>query len=438
MKAITRQHLSPRTWATACALLAVSLQGADARAHLDGVHGHHFDLVAREGYVSTPDGGNIYSWGYALAGSLMQYPGPTMLAHQGSTITVTLRNELPAWAGPVSIEFPGQQVTASGGVAGTITQEAPPDGVTVVTYTFLATRPGTFTYFSATRPDLQIEMGLVGALVIYPHQGMGRAYEHPATRFDRETLFVLTEMDPAIHRQVEISQSISVDTTAPWPVYWFINGRTAPDTMAGMNVPYLPHQPYDCMPRMHPGEKLLMRVIGAGRDLHPFHHHGNHARVIARDGRLLQSAPDAGPDLAYDVFTIPSAPGQTVDALFEWTGKDLGWDIYGDPADNGHTCVDGNADSFDDTTHEYCPDHGKPIPVVLPEMMNLTFGGSYSGSPYLGTMGMLPPGQGGLNPNAGFVHMWHSHNEKEMVNNDIFPGGMMTMLVVEAPGVPIP
>ena len=24
--------------------------------------------------------------------------------------------------------------------------------------------------------------------------------------------------------------------------------------------------------------------------------------------------------------------------------------------------------------------------------------------------------------------MWHSHTEKEMTNNDIFPGGMMTML----------
>ena len=30
--------------------------------------------------------------------------------------------------------------------------------------------------------------------------------------------------------------------------------------------------------------------------------------------------------------------------------------------------------------------------------------------------------------------MWHSHTEKEMVNNDIFPGGMMTMLVVAPPG----
>ena len=30
--------------------------------------------------------------------------------------------------------------------------------------------------------------------------------------------------------------------------------------------------------------------------------------------------------------------------------------------------------------------------------------------------------------------MWHSHNEKEITNYDIFPGGMMTMLVVEPPG----
>jgi hypothetical protein len=33
--------------------------------------------------------------------------------------------------------------------------------------------------------------------------------------------------------------------------------------------------------------------------------------------------------------------------------------------------------------------------------------------------------------------MWHSHKEKEMVNNDIFPGGMMTMLMIVPPSVAI-
>jgi hypothetical protein len=34
--------------------------------------------------------------------------------------------------------------------------------------------------------------------------------------------------------------------------------------------------------------------------------------------------------------------------------------------------------------------------------------------------------------------MWHSHNEKEITNNDIFPGGMMSMFLVVPFGTPKP
>jgi hypothetical protein len=87
---------------------------------------------------------------------------------------------------------------------------------------------------------------------------------------------------------------------------------------------------------------------------------------------------------------------------------------------------------------EYAPDHGKPFPVILPEQLEITRGANWSGSPFLGTFGSVPPGEGGFNMNAGYFYMWHSHLEVEMVNNDIFPGGMMTMLIIEPPGVPIP
>jgi hypothetical protein len=214
--------------------------------------------------------------------------------------------------------------------------------------------------------------------------------------------------------------------------------------MAAAGTDVLPSQPYNAMTRMHPGEKLLMRVVGAGREMHPFHHHGNHARVLARDGRMLVNSSGnlAGPLL----FTIPSVPGGTTDAIFEWTGKDLGWDMYGHVPGDGSTCVDANGDGYDDADGlpgtynndwEWCADHNKPIPVTLPDLGSLAFGGFYSGSPYLGALGSLPPGEGGLNPGAGFSYMWHSHNERELVNNDVFPGGMMTMLIVEAPWVDI-
>jgi FtsP/CotA-like multicopper oxidase with cupredoxin domain len=418
---------------------------AAARAGIDGIAGPNFSLTASAGHISVPDGGSIYAWGYSTGtGSPMQLPGPTLIVTAGQTVQVTLTNALPAAAGNASIVFPGHAVTTTtGGVPGLLTQEAPPGGS--VTYTFTASAPGTYTYHSGTRPDLQVEMGLYGALIVRPVGFADCAYAHPATCYDREYLFLLSEIDIDVHRAAELQVSgpgpMDVATEPYYSEYWLINGRAAPDTMAAPGTGLLPTQPYNSLPRMHPGERVLLRVVGAGRQMHPFHHHGNHTRVLARDGRLLLSATDATKLAGPSLFTIPSVPGGTVDAIYEWTGKDLGWDVYGHSAGDGSACAP-DAEGYhsvvgDANYREWCADHNRPIPVTLPDLSVLTFGGFYSGSPYLGVLGSLPPGEGGLNPNAGFTFMWHSHTERELVNNDVFPGGMMTMLIVEAPGVPI-
>jgi hypothetical protein len=62
-------------------------------------------------------------------------------------------------------------------------------------------------------------------------------------------------------------------------------------------------------------------------------------------------------------------------------------------------------------------------------------GEHYAGSPFLGLTGILPQGHPGLNTTGGYYHMWHSHNEKEITTDDIFPGGMMTQLIIEPWGV---
>ncbi|MFB3813527.1 MAG: multicopper oxidase domain-containing protein [Terriglobales bacterium] len=439
----------------AVAAVAFSLLFAATAAHatIPGETGSNFNLTASAAYVTLPDGGSVYAWGYGVTGSPigMQLPGPTLIVTAGTTVRVTLTNQLPAAAGNVSIVFSGQKVTVdplNPGVTGLLTQEATPGGGTV-TYTFTASEPGTYLYHSGTRPDLQVEMGLFGALIVRPAGATfaSCAYAHAATCFDREYLFVLSEVDPAIHRAVEAQASgpgpITVATEPYHSKYWMINGRSAPDTMKEPIDPLLPHQPYNIMPRMHPGERLLMRVVGAGREMHPYHFHGNHAQVLARDGRLILSATDptklAGPQL----FTIASLPGGTVDAIYEWTGKDLGWDIYGDRA---HTCngllwQPGQAPmpsaGYDPVTKEWCPDHGAHLPAQVPDPYVMTNGALYSGTPYMGSLAQLPPGQGGMNPNGGFTYMWHSHTEREMTNNDVFPGGMMTMLIIEPPGVQI-
>jgi hypothetical protein len=210
-----------------------------------------------------------------------------------------------------------------------------------------------------------------------------------------------------------------------------------PDLFQGDYNPLFPHQPYQSLAMAEPGDKVLVRNINAGHDSHPFHYHGENLRFVGRDGRMLSST-GATADLGRSDNTINSAPKQAVDAIWTWTGAKLNWDIYGH--DTAHVCIDDDGDGFGDQLagstyeHEYCADHGKPFPVTLPGAQDLTLGGWWSGSPFLGDTGDLPPGEGGLNPFGGYFLVWHSHAEKELTTFDIFPGGSLSSVVVVPPG----
>jgi FtsP/CotA-like multicopper oxidase with cupredoxin domain len=538
------------------AALAGLLWGA-AHAAAPGITGTTFTLTAQPAYITQPDGQAVYSWGYGCVSNsqsflpatigvakgakcpTMQVPGPTLIVTQNQSITVSLTNNLPASAGNTSILFPGFTLTnVSGGVPGLLTTEAQ-TGATV-SYTFTATTPGTHAYYSGTQGDLQVEMGLYGAIIVLPltppgvcgtlttgglpvtHPGNNRAartawgegdfrlaaaaYNHPDTCYDREYLFQFSEMDPNIHNlalaQVNACTTaagapipgchLNVPTEPYHPAYFMINGRSMPDNMDTNYAAQYPHQPYNGNPHMHPGELTLLRIIGQGRWQHPFHEHGNHVRILARDGNLITADPavaanminypGAGlaPALAGPLlFTTTTTPGQTMDGIFYWTAKGLNWDAYGhhpgsgdqnatlactaDP--NGYNTGAPSAINY----FEWCQDHNKPLekapfgdvgaggPATLPDPNLFTNGPWYSGSPYLGpdataratfglcsgsgtstlcgTTGTTPPSGTIANPpssEAGFAFMWHSHNEREITTNNIFPGGMLMMMLVDS------
>ena len=450
-------------WMIGTVCLALILIATQSRAEIQGITGPTFDLTAGTAHIDTPDGSRVLVWGYGDANGVAgitgpQYPGPTLIVNEGDTVTINLTNNLTR---NTSMVFPGQgTVTTSGGDPGPVTAEAAIGGGTV-SYTFRAGSPGTYMYNSGTEMDLQVEMGLVGAIIVRPSSGPKRAYNHEGTSYDHEHLFLLTGMDPKVHQMVEFGVYDLVDTIDFVPTLWFINGRNGPDTLAENYVGWMPAQPYGAVVQMHAGEKVLLRLIGASRDPHPFHTHGNNFRQIARDGRMMETSPGSGPDAGVSDYTLQVVPGATYDAIFTWTGKNMGWDILGTPADGmpEHQCNDTTGDGFDDTSHEYCDDHyqclngggnvvpcdannvksyTRSLPVAMPELNDLTFGGFYSGSPFLGAAATLPPGEGGLNLNGGMFFMWHSHAEKELVNNDVPPGGMLTMMIVEPHNVDIP
>ncbi|MCP4904455.1 MAG: multicopper oxidase domain-containing protein [bacterium] len=413
------------SWAAETTAAVVGIEGAV------GTGGPEFALVAREGYITTGEGNQVYMWGYAEGNDAMQHPGPTLIVDEGDVVTVLLRSELPNGT-RTSIVFPGHVVEASGGTTGLMVQEAAPlipgiggnpgQAAIDVTYTFTATHPGTYLYNSGTDAALQNEMGLFGALIVRPSTNpTSQAYNLLGTEFDQEYLFILSEIDDHIHNLVENGQIAEVNMNERVPVYWLINGRTGVDTLFGDNVPYLPTQPYSALALSCPWDVTLVRYVGAGLDVHPFHPHGQNFRMIARDGRPLVSPGGTHANVGPSDYTLTASPGQTYDTTWQWTGEALGWDIYGhsntDPMEPG----------------EDVNDHGKPLPVLLPENLFLAFGGFYSGSPFLGSEGELPVGEGGLNPNSAFFQIWHSHAEIELANFDVFPGGMLTMMAILPP-----
>ena len=314
-------------------LAATALLGAGtAPAAIDGLVGNSFTLDAGPGYITGGDFNRIFFWGFADGDTgQVQFPGPTLIINQGDNVTVTLRNNLPE---PVSIVFPGMEnVTASAGVRGPIAAQAEPGGT--ITYTFSAPRPGTFTYYSGTNIDKQVEMGLYGAILVRPtgydplDKSTWRAYNDNGSVYDREFLYLLSEMDDQVHAAADAG--LEVDPSTVLVTYWFINGRNFPDTMAEPFAPDFPSQPYNCAPVMHPGDRVLLRFVGGGRDLHPLHTHGNNANIVARNASYYSTGNvvDGYPDLAESSFTVTVAPGQTADAIYEWTGAQIGFDVYG-------------------------------------------------------------------------------------------------------------
>jgi plastocyanin len=534
-------------------ILAMALATA-AHAAVPGITGPTFNLTAQTAYLNQPDGNTVYSWGYGCNGPptgfapaalssvvpcpTMQVPGPTLIVTEGQTVTITLTNNLPAPAGNTSMLFPGFNVTTSGGVQGLLTQEAQNGGT--VTYTFTANSPGTHAYYSGTQGDLQVEMGLYGAIVVLPslpssvtaicgavggvsasatdglpvtnpgankkaraawgesdYRLASAAFDSAKSCYDREYLFQWAEMDPRIHSQA-LAQvtalgscnagtagcSLNVMTEPYHPAYYVINGRSMPDNMDPNFAAEYPHQPYNGNPHMHPGEMTLIRTIGQGRWQHPFHEHANHVRILARDGNM-QLAPN-GTDLAgLLMFNTDTTPGESFDGIFYFTGRGLNWDPYGHHPNDANdpnaslTCVpDANGYNTGAPTainyFEWCQDHNKPLeaapfgdvaaggPATLPNPNIFTNGAWYGGTPYLGpdatirgggTQACLQAASGTVQANPatspcaslqpsntqanpgnerGWAYMWHSHNEREITTNNVFPGGMLMMMLVDS------
>jgi FtsP/CotA-like multicopper oxidase with cupredoxin domain len=464
----------------------------------------HYVLTAHDGYIITPDLNSIYMWGYSAGSDAFQYPGPALCVTEGDTVTITLQDQLLVptsftVVGITGMTFNG--VDADGTASGTpLAGPATPTAHDLAagnivpsvaagragTYTFKATHAGTYLYESGTSPELQDQMGLVGALIVRPAGHPDYVYDPAETGWtagavnnpsdpghqtvaapvgsklatglstqfdpDREFLHMLTEVDPDLHACFEearlgraVKQSPPGDggfasrcdpTSAPYTYdmtqykarYWFINGRSFPDTIDANNAEHLPAQPYSALVHLTPRTATdlapaVIRYLNAGPIAYPFHPHGQHEEVVGIDGRPRVAAkPDGSVSvLADDHFGLTIVPGQTLEGFFSWVDA-VGWDPATRPI------------SFGGTAQGFASDYADAPGVIVPQQYDRINGELWSGTPYLGYQASPKPGELQFNECGEYYHIAHNHAAYADTNFGAGVGGMMTFVRIDPIG----
>lgn len=242
------------------------------------------DLYALAG-TKTVLGAPVPIWGFSSTGTAgsASAPGPTLVVHQGDQVTVTLHNQVAGQA--VSLAFPGQPVPSGG-------EDSTGIASGTRTYSFTASRPGTFLYEAGhtTGGARQVAMGLAGAFVVLPADGTAYGAQpagYPASGYDDDAVVVLSEIDPAFN-----ANPATFDLRKFSPKYRLINGKPYP-----ASDPIATDQ----------GHKVLVRYVNVGSLTHPMTVLGGLQTEIAQGGHPAHYATT--------VAAESIEPGQTLDSL---------------------------------------------------------------------------------------------------------------------------
>ncbi|MFQ5456110.1 MAG: multicopper oxidase family protein [Nitrospirota bacterium] len=264
-------------------------------------------LYATDTFKTMPDGKRIYMWGFTDdPKGEAKIPAPPIIVREGDDVYITLINKgmlkaIPQNIEPHTIHLHGIHVPTYYDGVPELSFSVPAFG-TRFTYYFKANRPGTYMYHCHVQAPKHIQMGMYGALVVRPKKGDDYVYNDSHTKFDREYILVLSEIDSRWHKSVYDGGG-KFNPIEFRPDYWLINGNAYPDTLSD--------------PKTHiktkTGERLLIRLISLGLQPHTMHLHGTHTTIIGRDAVKLR--------YPQEVFTVHISSGETYDLLVVFPDK---------------------------------------------------------------------------------------------------------------------
>lgn len=266
-----------------------------------------FHLYAADMQQEMAQGTTLYSWGYGLwdpeknaPASPPSIPGPELRVKEGDHVKVVFHNQQSE---PHTIHFHGIDNSFAGDGTPDVSQHGTMKGETF-TYEFDARQAGTYFYHCHVEPDRHPEMGLYGAFIVEP--------KAPKYKTDGEFTLLLAERDPLLskaegteshHYVGSAAEHLQLDgeynTADRKARFYTINGKMNPE-----------------VPEMHvkQGQTYLIRLINAGSEVHTFHTHGHHFKVVASDGRDIQNPEEKdtitiGPGEKYDLLLTANNPG---------------------------------------------------------------------------------------------------------------------------------
>lgn len=213
-------------------------------------------------------------------------PGPLIRVTDGDKVKIIVKNSLPD---ETSIHWHGIQVPNTMDGIPDVTQKAIKPGETF-TYEFVAKPAGTFWYHSHSQPDKQISVGLSGAFIIDPQGGL-------ASKPDIDKVLMLNEW-----RVIDGQTYAAMPATGMDGNFFTINGKAFPDT-----------EEIDAKV----GQKIRLRFIGTGQQIHPMHLHGFPFKIVATDGNDVPESAQwtkdvisVAPGERYDIEFTPDRPGK--------------------------------------------------------------------------------------------------------------------------------
>lgn len=336
------------------------------------------------------------------------------------------------------------------------------------TYFFHPEDPGTLMYHCHVEASEHVQMGMYGAMVIYPsikslaENGITKCSKHgywklndkvqhhiPKTAtnrnfaynnihsyFDKEYVMLLSDIDSVWHESVR--ENIPFNAIDFKPDFWLVNGRSFPDTLLPHPLtpiessdPNLTQINYESYVHVKTNEKFLLRMINMGYQVVPWHIHGWHFMVTGKDShlspflKLAECCQHLDHQLTEMGFTETIGSGETHDLILTADDKRRLYRKYIVMGQDGFPSlckqlkeiqkIDPNA-IFD------IPE--EPVHCTNPELINYV------------EICNQPCGD----PNDQFFPQFypmHNHDDYKVTNNGIYPGGQLTMIQTDAPEKPM-